>query len=83
MSDNPVRAELERLLANDYRNLNVPALVRALMACLECVDDLECEVNPWYPENMRWHFSMKRRYARDVKPVLAARAALAEIGRKQ
>lgn len=51
-------------------------------ALKECADDLESELNEKYTAELRLYPSQQAKYQRDMKPVLAARAALANAGVK-
>ena len=51
-------------------------------ALKECADDLESELNEKYTAELRLYPSQQAKYQRDMKPVLAARAALAKAGVK-
>lgn len=61
-------------------NPDLDAFIRDMASALrECADDNEAYVNDLYPEQLRHHPAMKRRYERDMRPVNRARELLARI----
>ena len=73
------RTSDEELHANAIMMAAAPDLADALK---ECADDLESELNEKYTAELRLYPSQQAKYNRDMKPVLAARAALQKAGVK-
>ena len=54
-----------------------PAIVALVESLTECADDLEGELKARYPDALLTYPGERRKYDRDMAPVIAARAALA------